>query len=166
MFWKSVAALFVLTIAAFRQKRLGDTALATGEGPGAIASGLVRASPDMVIGPGDLIEVAVFDAPELAAVGRVTNSGDFSYPLLGSVQVLGKTAAEVSAAIATGLRDNSYVLDPRVSVTVREYATQGVSVMGEVHRPGTYPLLGTHTLLDVVSAAGGLTTIASGVIAL
>jgi polysaccharide export outer membrane protein len=167
MSYKLAAGYFCLVaITAFGQKRLGDSASTAGEGPGAITSGLVKASANLVIGPGDLIDVAVFDIPELSTSGRVTNSGDLPYPLLGSVKVMGKTAAEVEKAIADGLRDNQFVLAPHVTVLVREYATQGVSVMGEVHRPGTYPLVGTHTLMDVISAVGGLTSLAGNVISL
>lgn len=124
-------------------------------------SGVAIPSDNLLVGPGDLVAITVFDIPELGTESRVSNSGELDYPLLGSVKLLGKTASEASSLIAAGLRDGGYVREPRVSVSIREYATQGIAVTGEVHSPGTFPLIGTHTLLDCLSAAGGLTSFAS-----
>jgi polysaccharide export outer membrane protein len=74
------------------------------------------------------------------------------------VKIAGLTTASAEQLITKRLRDSNYVLDPQVNVMVREYATQAVSVLGEVRKPGPYTLLGAHTLLDAIATAGGLTT--------
>jgi polysaccharide export outer membrane protein len=71
--------------------------------------------------------------------------------------VAGKTPAEIAAWLEDAYVSRLLLRDPHVTVLVTEYATQGVAVMGEVMKPGTYPLLGPHTIVDLLSAAGGLT---------
>ncbi|HLY62259.1 MAG TPA: polysaccharide biosynthesis/export family protein [Terriglobia bacterium] len=112
------------------------------------------------IGQGDLLELSVFDVPELAQVVRVNDSGDASFSLIGRLHVAGLTADDARALIAGKFRDGHYVLNPQVSVLIREYSSQGVSVVGEVKRPGVYGVLGGQSLLDVLAAAGGATPLA------
>jgi polysaccharide biosynthesis/export protein len=109
------------------------------------------------ISAGDLLDVKVFETPDLSAKLRVDEHGNISLPLGGTVPVSGLTAEESSDAIEKRLRENKILKDPHVSVTVLEYATQGVAVLGEVKNPGVYPLLGAHGLLDLISSAGGTT---------
>jgi len=112
------------------------------------------------IGPGDLLELAVFDVPELAQVVRVSDTGSASLMLLGSLHLDGLTAGEAQALIEYRLRQGNFILDPHVSLIIREYGTQGVSVLGEVKKPGVYPVLGARNLLDIISEAGGTTLFA------
>jgi capsular exopolysaccharide synthesis family protein len=109
------------------------------------------------ISAGDLLDVKVFETPDLSAKLRVDEHGNISLPLGGTVMVSGLTAEQSSDAIEKRLRENKILKDPHVSVTVLEYATQGVAVLGEVKNPGVYPLLGAHGLLDLISSAGGTT---------
>jgi polysaccharide export outer membrane protein len=78
-------------------------------------------------------------------------------PLVGDVLLAGLTPDEAQAVIARRLVTGNFILEPQVSVFVKEYAAQGVSVLGEVEKPGIYPLLGSHGLFDVLSMAGGAT---------
>jgi polysaccharide export outer membrane protein len=110
----------------------------------------------LLIASGDLLELGVFDSPELSARLRVSEGGQITVPVAGVVQVSGMTAEEAALAVEAKLRSKDIVKDPHVSVFITEYATQGVTVAGEVNRPGIYPLLGSHSLLDLVSAAGGV----------
>src|SRR5207248_156509 len=87
------------------------------------------------IGRDDLIEISVFETPELAATSRVTASGIISMPLLGPVNVSGHTPQEVERSVEEALKKN-YLNDPHVTVFVREYASQPVSVIGAVKVPG------------------------------
>ncbi|HLH08200.1 MAG TPA: polysaccharide biosynthesis/export family protein [Terriglobales bacterium] len=112
------------------------------------------------IAGGDLLEINVFDVPELSGKFRLSNSGTLSLPLAGELQLQGMTVQQVEQAIARQLRDGGYLRDPQVSVLVAEFATQGVSVLGEVKKPGIYPSAGTHRLLDYLSMAEGLTPLA------
>lgn len=129
----------------------------SGTGPGTQAVDTAR----IRIGPGDLLELAVFDVPELAQVARVSDTGDATLMLLGSLHLDGLTAAEAQTLIEDLLRECNYILDPHVSIIIREYGTQGVSVLGEVRKPGVYPVLGTRNLLDIISEAGGTTPFAA-----
>jgi|SRR5579862_1175612 len=111
----------------------------------------------MLVGPGDLLEIGVFDTPELAGKVRVNSDGEITLPLIGTMHVGGLAPERVQALVAASLHDQNFVKDPQVSVFVDEYAGQGVYVIGEVIKPGPYPLMGSHRLLDFISAAGGFT---------
>lgn len=108
------------------------------------------------ISAGDLLELAVFDTPELSGKLRVSEVGDVTVPVTGVVKVGGMTSEEAAAAIEQSFRSHDVLREPHVSIFISEYATQGVTVTGEVKNPGIYPLLGNHTILDLVSAAGGV----------
>jgi polysaccharide export outer membrane protein len=110
------------------------------------------------ISAGDLLDVNVFDTPEVSTKLRVDETGEVTLPLAGVLPVTGLTAEQAGRAIEARFRDTDVLKDPHVSVTILEYATQGVTVLGEVKNPGVYPLLGGHGLLDLISTAGGLTT--------
>ena len=108
------------------------------------------------IASGDLLEIAVYGIPELKQQVRVSAAGVISLPLIGPLSVAGFSSLEAEMAIARQLRDGKFLNDPHVSVFIKEYATQGISVLGEVEKPGIYPLLGSRRLFDAISAAGGL----------
>src|SRR5216684_8348849 len=114
------------------------------------------------IGPGDLLEITistVIGAPEVDWKARVSGSGDITLPLVGSFHVAGMTAEEAQEFIGKKYKDGEILKSPQVSVFLLEYASQGVSVLGEVLKPGVYPLLTSRRLLDLISQAGGLTPI-------
>jgi polysaccharide export outer membrane protein len=112
---------------------------------------------ETLIGGGDLLRVSVFGVKDFDVDARVSARGSVSLPLIGDVQVGGLTTDEAQAVIEKRLIDGQFMLHPEVSVFAKEYATQGVSVMGEVQKPGIYPMLGSHGLFDVLSMAGGTT---------
>lgn len=114
-------------------------------------------APTILIGPGDTLIVTVFDIKELSGSFRVSQQGQVNLPLIGKVQVAGLTAGEAAAKIQSLLKTGGFVLHPEVSVLITEYATQGANVMGQVLRPGIYPTLGSRTLLDMLTLAGGVT---------
>ena len=114
----------------------------------------------MKIGPGDLIEVNVYDEADLQQTVRLNDLGDGTLSLIGSVHLAGLTTDQAEALIARKLKEGNYLLAPQVSVFIREYSTQGVSVLGEVKTPGVYGVAGGQSLLDVLAAAGGTTPLA------
>ena len=114
-------------------------------------------SPGLVIGPGDDLEITVYGAPDLSGHTRVSADGNISMPLIGYVRIAGLSSSEAEAAIEAQLRQNSVVNNPQVSVYVKEYTSSGISVAGEVAKPGFYSALGPHRLFDVLQAAGGPT---------
>lgn len=125
---------------------------------GSSPSGLI-AVPTKIV-PGDLLEISVFDTPELTQQVRVGADGKAELALVGGVPLAGLTTQQASEEIARELRDRQFLLRPQVNVLVKESAGQGVSIMGEVEHPGMYALGGSRSLLDVLSQAGGLTKVA------
>lgn len=109
------------------------------------------------IGVGDMVQVTVFDTPELSAKLRVNADGTIELPVAGSTDVSGMTPQDAANAIVRHLKEAQIMTDPRVTVTIEDYATQQISVLGEVKNPGNYLLLGPHTLYNALSAAGGAT---------
>lgn len=120
----------------------------------------------LVIGAGDLLTVTVFNVPELLQTVRVSDTGDVVLSLIGSEHLGDLTVANAETLVENEYRNRKFLIDPHVNILVTEYATQGVSVLGEVNKPGVYPLLGPHTLLDIISAAGGLTQMAGSTVSI
>jgi len=113
------------------------------------------------LGGGDLIEVNVYNVPELTTKARVGNSGDVYLPLIDYVHVGDLSVEEAQGLIEKRLNDGGFVRNPHVTIFVDESASQGVTVLGEVSKPGIYPDLGDHKLYEIVSEAGGFTPAAS-----
>lgn len=147
--------LILLAVAVASAQQRMPISASTVVGGGGFGSG--AAGP---IGAGDLLEMSVFDTPELSGKLRVSNTGDILLPLVGSLHVAGMKAEEAQNLIRQKFIDGGFLKDPQVTVFVAEYATQGVSVVGEVKNPGVYPAFGTHHLLDYISLAQGLTPLA------
>src|SRR5437773_5787207 len=111
----------------------------------------------VVIGSGDLLEISVYGAPDFNRQVRVSDGGEISLPLIGVMKVSGLSVTAAEQLVQRRLIDGGFFNDPQVSIFEREYATQGISVLGEVQKPGIYPLPGARTLFDAISAAGGTT---------
>jgi polysaccharide export outer membrane protein len=107
------------------------------------------------LGPGDLIEIGVFDTPELSQKVRVSSDGKITLSLIGEIQVNGMTPEALRSLVAADLVKGRFVRNPQVSVFVSGYAGQVAYLDGEVNRPGAYPLLRSHRLLDLIAVAGG-----------
>jgi polysaccharide export outer membrane protein len=120
-------------------------------GPDTIPAG------QLPLGPGDLIDVTVFSTPELSARIRIDQTGKIDLPVGGHLIVGGLNPLQAAAAIEKQLRDEQIMLDPHVHVQIFQFATQGITVLGEVRAPGPYPLFGPHSLYDALSLAGGPT---------
>jgi polysaccharide biosynthesis/export protein len=118
------------------------------------------------LGAGDLVEVSVYGVPELTTKARVSNTGELYLPLVNYIHVGDLSVEEAQELIGKQLASGGFVKEPHVSVFVNEYASQGVSVVGEVARPGTYPVLGDRKLVDMITAAGGLTERAGRVVSI
>ena len=118
-----------------------------------IASG---AGSEYRIGPKDLLDVKVFEVPELNVERRVSDAGKIDLPLLGEFPVGGMTAGEAASRLEEMLKDK-YVNRASVSIVIKEYQDKPVSVLGAVAKPGSLTVSGNWTLLQAISAAGGLT---------
>ncbi|MGA2531685.1 MAG: polysaccharide biosynthesis/export family protein [Candidatus Aminicenantales bacterium] len=108
------------------------------------------------IGPGDLLEIKVFEVEQLNQVVRVSEDGSITLPLLGRIEIEGLTQSGVVQKL-TNLLQAKYVKNPQVTVFIKEYKSQQVAVIGAVEKPGNYELVGRKNLLQMISQAGGLT---------
>jgi polysaccharide export outer membrane protein len=106
---------------------------------------------------GDVIRISVYQSADLTLETRLTEAGTISYPLLGSVALAGLTVSEAEKRIADGLRNGNFVKQPQVSIAVQQVRGNQVSVLGQVGRPGRYPLeTGNVQLTDMIATAGGV----------
>jgi len=110
---------------------------------------------DYKIGPEDLVEISVFEEEKLNKTVRVSSQGNISLPLLGILRVKGLTANELEKEIRD-LLSEKYLQDPHVSVFIKEYRSQRISVIGAVEKPGIFEVTGRKTILDMLAMAGGL----------
>jgi polysaccharide export outer membrane protein len=121
---------------------------------------LAQSGESLRIGPGDQIHVTVVDSPELDQHPRVTDAGEVPLIGVGAVKVAGLTPAEATAAVHDKLIAAHYLNHPEVTVTVEQYATQTVSVLGQVRASGAYPIGTARSVVDVLALAGGLNEVA------
>lgn len=113
------------------------------------------AHQDYKIGPDDLIEISVFEEEKLNKTVRVSSQGNISLPLIGVLRVKGLSASELEKEVRDLLAEK-YFNDPHVSVFIKEYRNQRISMMGAVLKPGVYDVTGQKTVLDLLSLSGGL----------
>jgi len=113
---------------------------------------------DYHLGAGDLLKINVSGYPEMAADVRISQTGSISYPFVGQLEVVGLSTNEVETLLVRRLTDGGFIRQPQVSVLVSDYQSQKVAVMGQVARPGQYPLDGARTVIDLLAQAGGLVT--------
>jgi polysaccharide biosynthesis/export protein len=125
---------------------------AAGQAGGAAAQDL----PEYPIGPKDLLEIRVLEIPELNVDRRVSDAGNIALPLLGDFAVGGLTPGQARAKLETLLKQK-YVNRANVSMIIKESASKPVSVVGAVRTPGSLNISGRWTLLQALSAAGGIT---------
>jgi polysaccharide export outer membrane protein len=126
-----------------------------------LGAGMIRTSSDYKIGPEDLLEIDVFQVQELKTSVRVSAKGYIKLPLVNGVKASGLTVSELETRLAKDLE--KFVKEPVVSVFVKEYRSQQISVLGSVKDPRVHYVTGQRYLLDMISLAGGLTPEAGGV---
>lgn len=111
---------------------------------------------DYVIGSQDVVTVTVYDHVDLTGKFTVESDGTLTYPLIGRVKAAGLTLRDLEDALKKGLADG-YIKNPQLSVSMDEYKSQRVFVMGEVRAPGAYQLTGDMTIIEALAKAGGMT---------
>jgi len=114
----------------------------------------------LLIGPADMVQVHIFQTPDLDEHARVTDDGMLPLVLGGPVKVAGLTPLQAAQSIEFALKQGNYMLDPHATVTVDQYATQNVSVLGQVRSPGSYPIATPRSIVDLLSLSGGTTDLA------
>lgn len=114
---------------------------------------------DYFIGPEDVLEITVWKSPDLSKTVQVRPDGRISLPLIGDVSAVGQTSVQLTEEISVRLK--AYVENPAVSIVVKEVNSYAIFVLGEVVKPGRYPLKSKTTLLQAVTLASGFTPVAS-----
>jgi polysaccharide export outer membrane protein len=117
---------------------------------------------DYQVGPEDLLEIGIYGQEKLNRILRVSGQGDITMPLVGAVKVAGLTPQKIEKRLGD-LYNAQYLVNPQVTVVVKEFRYQRVSVTGAVAKPGIYELIGPRTLLEVLSLAGGLASQTSSI---
>lgn len=149
------------------------TFAAVGKEPGAAGASVVpvvakdlpaspMASPQATayrIGPQDVLDISVFKVPELTKTVQVADSGTINLPLVGEIAATGRTAQEIERDLTKQL-GAKYLQNPQVTVFVKEYNSQRVTIEGAVKKPGVYPIRGKSSLLQIIATAEGLTDVA------
>jgi polysaccharide biosynthesis/export protein len=109
------------------------------------------------LGPGDMVRVTVFRNPDLTTETRVSERGTILFPMIGEVPVNGLSARDAGARIGDKLKQGKYVVNPEVTVSLMQVNSRQVSVLGNVNKPGRYPLdTTTAKLTDLIALAGGI----------
>ena len=116
----------------------------------------VESAPLGELGPGDEINLRVYDEKNLSGDFTVSEKGSINFPLVGRVVVEGLTCAELESRISRKLKDG-YLKSPSVSCTVVEYISKRIYVLGEVQKPGSFPYKANLTVVEAMSLAGGMT---------
>jgi polysaccharide biosynthesis/export protein len=135
-----------------------------GEGPATPDTSSASSPIAAPIAPGFVLDVSEFHTPEFRSTVRVSSAGTVKLPMVDEVRVEGMDEMEAARAISTALVAGGILNRPQVTVLITAYVGQDVSVLGEVARPGIYPYTYHHRLLDMISAAAGLTAMAGGVV--
>lgn len=120
-----------------------------------------QTSPNTQITEGDLLDIVIFDTPELSGRFRVNLKGDILLPLAGTLHVAGLTLSEITDAVAQRFKDAKILVEPQVTVFVAEFNRRTITITGEVRSPGVYSITAPRTLTDTLAMAGGLNDSAS-----
>jgi polysaccharide export outer membrane protein len=115
----------------------------------------IASSSGYVLGPSDVVHVAVWKEPDLSQTAVVRPDGKISLPLVGEIVLAGSTVPEAQTIVADRLR--SLLTSPQVTITVTEIHSRQVYITGEIGRPGAYPLAASMNVLQLIASAGGLT---------
>ncbi len=126
---------------------------------GAADKALLTVTPDYIIGPEDILEITVWKNADLSKQVQVRPDGRISLPLLGDISAVAKTPVQLTDEISAGLR--VYMENPTVSIMIKEVNSYQIYVLGEVNKPGKYPLKSKTTLLQGITVAGGFTAMAA-----
>jgi len=123
------------------------------------------AAEDYLLGEGDTVNITVYEQPDLTTVARISqDDGTITFPLLGEVALAGLSPEDAGRKIQKLLKQGGFIKAPQVSLTVQEFLSQKIPVLGQVNKPGEYSLKGESRVIDLITHAGGLQEDAADVI--
>ncbi len=122
------------------------------------SAGIAPAKPEALLGVGDIVKITVYQNPDLTVDGaRISETGQINFPLIGNVVINGLSASAAEAKIAKALRDGGFVLRPQVTIQVGQIRSSVISILGQVGKPGRYPIEAVGTKVsEMVATAGGV----------
>lgn len=126
----------------------------------------VAGAAEVLLGPGDVIRVSVYNNPDMTLETRVSESGTITFPLLGPVEVAGMPVSTAEKKLSTLLENGGFLKKAQVNIIVTSLQSQQVSVLGQVNRPGRYPLEGKRSVLELLAQAGGVSAEGSDTVSL
>jgi len=138
------------------KQRLSEAATAMPMPEAPLPESKDRDEPLIKLGVGDQVNLQVFGRPEFNTTTYVADDGTINVPLAGAVAVGGKSPSGAAMAVAKALKAGQFLVNPQVTITLPQFKSQQVSVLGEVRNPGRYPLDSKTTLLDLLAQAGGV----------
>jgi polysaccharide export outer membrane protein len=121
---------------------------------------------DNPLGPGDMLRITVYGNADLTTETRVTAGGNITFPLVGEVSVAGSNVPSTEKKISKLLEDGGFLKQPQVNVVVLQFSSLQVSVLGDVLRPGRFPLDKPSTLSEMLAQAGGISQFGSDIVSL
>jgi len=127
-------------------------------------SSSAAATEGYLLGEGDTVKITVYEQPDLTAVVRISHTGGIAFPLLGEVAIGGLTPDAAGRLIASKLKTGGFVKAPQVILSVTEYRSHRVSVLGKINNPGKFSLEGKTLVISLLAQAGGLRDDAADVI--
>ncbi|EZP39616.1 polysialic acid transport protein KpsD precursor [Janthinobacterium sp. HH104] len=126
----------------------------------------VAGAAEVLLGAGDVLKISVYGSPDLGLETRVSEAGSITFPLVGSVAVGGLSVAAAEKKLGQALESGGFLRKAQVNIIVTALQSQQVSVLGQVNRPGRYPIEGKRSLLDILAMAGGQNTDGGDVVSL
>ena len=154
-----ILSLLVLWLGALSACGTATPAVRTDAPAAAEVSAPAASDTRRTLGPGDLVDVRVYQEPDHSGVWAVSPEGTIDYPLCGKIHLAGLTSGTAADALRECL--TRYLRHPDVSVAIREYNSKKVFVFGEVQKPGTFTYVEGMTVIEAITMAGGLTKLAS-----
>jgi polysaccharide export outer membrane protein len=130
----------------------------------AINSSLAYAAGEYLLGDGDVVNITVYGHSDLTVSARISPEGSIPYPLLEVITIGGLTPEAAGRKIAKRLENEGFIKSPQVALSVKDYASQQIHVLGQINNPGNYPLEGKNTVVDLIARAGGVKDDAADVI--
>ena len=145
-----------LALGLFAISASGNLAAAQGAAS-APAAGAAATGAEYRLGSGDVMRISVYQNPDLTLETRVSESGLVSYPLLGNIKLGGLSVTQAEALISAGLKNGNFVKNPQTTIVVLQVKGNQASVLGQVNRPGRYPIeTADMRLTDLIANAGGV----------